>query len=311
MRFMTTIVAIMIGASILSWPTILQAENIHHERQLLREWQQRVKEQMEDGYVKLFSMSPLTIVSVRKDGVTASSSLINQTAHMAGRLVKGQVMICDLCLNPQLNSGEGADYRFGQVSLDDVKKAYENVREKPKAALWISFEGTRLSYRIVSLLNDRVIYSENIQKNLDWNGRSIRNFTKSRMKERLGRENAIFHHQWDLGLYPKTHLGYNFLNQWGQDNQNLSGFTFSFVGPTLALGVAHYKVLDMPIRPMVGAKVMVKLTELVKSIDAQKSGSSSLTGQVIVKVPFPGNMGGLMGIGLISTEGTVSLGVSW
>ena len=279
---------------------------------LLGDWQQRMEEHKEDGLWRDREVSPIALVAVSQGETKASSKVINQTIGMASRIFPRNLMVCEVCLNPEMQPGSGLYYRYGQVSLEDVRNAYRDIERKPIAALWVSYNKGMLSYRIVSLETGHVIYSENIHENMDWNGRSIRNFSKSRMAERVGRHEAIYHHQWDLGLYPGFHLGYSFLNQWGQHNDYLSGLTMSVAGPLLGLGVAFFKVIDSPAHPLVGVKLMVNLPEAAGSaLSNESSGGEALVGQFIAKYPFPGNMGGLLGIGLINTDGTVALGVSW
>jgi hypothetical protein len=279
---------------------------------LLLDWQQRVQEHIEDGIISKRSLSPLVLVSVKDGENAASAKVINKTISAVSRVFRRQVMLCEQCLNPQMRPGSDLYYRYGNISFLDVKDIYKDQKLKPKAALWISYDNGVMSYRIIALDTGRVIYSENIQENMDWNGRSIRNFSKSRMQERVSRQDAISHHQWDLGLYPDVHLGYSFLNQWGKYNKNLTGLTFSIANPNFAIGIAAFRILDLPSHPIIGAKLMVKLPEAVgSSFSDEDSTSDALVAQFIVKQPFPGNWGSLMAIGLINTDGTLAIGVSW
>ncbi|SMF71120.1 hypothetical protein [Pseudobacteriovorax antillogorgiicola] len=280
-------------------------------RRLLQDWQYRMEEHRDDGLIRDIDVAPVVLVSVMDGQDRASDALSNQTYSTASKIFGRQLMDCQECLRPEVRPGKGLYYRYGFISLDDVRNIYEGKELQPRSALWVAYADGSLSYRLVSLKTGRVIYSDTIQEDLDWNSRSIRNFTKSRMKERYGRQDAIYHHTWEMGLYPNFNLSYNFLNQWGENNDQLSGLTISVINPTLAIGAAYYKVLDLDNAPIVGAKLLVKIPEALASESGESSSGSSLVVQAIAKHPFPGNWGGLSGMVTVDTEGTVSIGVSW
>ena len=279
---------------------------------LLSDWEQRLREHQEDGLIRGKDVSPIVIVSVKEGDHTAPSRRINQTIGTASRIFGRSLMICEQCLNPEVKPTSDLYYRYGQITLQDVRDIYTDIKPKPRSALWVGYDGNMLSYRIVSISSGQVIYGENIQENMDWNSRSVKNFSKSRMQERLAKGDAISHHHWDLAAYPGFHFGYNFLNQWGEKNDVLSGVAVSIINPNLAVGYAAYKVIDVDYHPIIGGQVLVKIPEAAGLALAAETGPSSiLAAQFIAKNPFPGNMGGLMGLFVVNTEGTIALGVSW
>jgi len=291
----------------------LGAEN---SAQVLNDWRQLLIEAKEDGLIKDIDVSPLAIVAISQNGQKADADFINKVISIANQAFPGQVTVCDLCLGDEVRPNDGLYYRFGQITLSDVKKHYEGTEKKAKSALWVHLQGERLSFRIVSLKSDRVIYSANVDPSENWQARSMNNFSTSRMQQRLARRHEVTHHHWNMGLYPTFALSYNYLNQWGERNEILSGLALSFVSPEVALGFSAFKVIQSKYNPMIGGSLLINLPQAISSSLGGESGGATgedslIIVQFIYKQPMPGNFGSLMALGLIDTSGTISLGVAW
>lgn len=285
--------------------------------QVLNEWQQMLIESKEDGLIKDIDVSPMAIVAITDDGKKADADLINQIISVASQVFPRQVTVCDICLGDEVRPDSGLYYRFGQITLSDVKNHYKELENKPRSALWVQLEGERLSFRIVSLKSDRVIFSANVDPSVDWQARSMQNFSTARMQQRLARRHEVTHHQWNMGLYPSFALSYNYLNQWGERNEILSGLGISIVSPELAVGFSAFKVIHSKFNPLIGGSILINLPQAINnslggSGDNDPAGEDSLIiVQFIYKQPMPGNFGSLMALGLVDTSGTISLGVAW
>ena len=67
---------------------------------------------------------------------------------------------------------------------------------------------------------------------------------------------GITHAFVDIGLYPGQHISGDWVEQWGQNNRQLSGLSVSLFDPVLGIGAAHYWVLPFG-ESVVGAKLLM------------------------------------------------------
>ena len=170
-----------------------------------------------------------------------------------------------------------------------------------------------VAIRIVDLRNGRILLAENIDQNLVSIVTSKTTVTLAQELERRSRGDAIAHLFVDLGLLPQQHISLDWLEQWGPDNANLSGFTISIIDPLIGLGVSYFRVIPPAFNLMVGAKFLLSVPNaVINSFNPDNPqaflGDSLFTGVFMLRLPlFKTNYALLASI---STNGRVAIGIS-
>ena len=67
-----------------------------------------------------------------------------------------------------------------------------------------------------------------------------------------------------ISPFTLTHIAWNYLEQWGEYNEYLSGFSLSIAGPGLGLGVAVFKAIPANPKLLVGAKLYANVFNVLQ-----------------------------------------------
>jgi hypothetical protein len=224
--------------------------------------------------------------------------------------------LCEACMVPRSFVGTGAlHYQSGPTSLDEVIRLDDNTRGNSPAAqtgIWVEELVSGVAIRIVDLDTGRVVFAMNVDPYLVENERSRRNYTLSQELDRRARGDSLTHVFVDAALWPGQHLALDFTDQWGPNNNNLSGVTLTILDPVVGIGGSYYRVLPLG-NMMVGGKAVLSLpTAIVRALDTGDEPidvvDPLLTAVGVVRVPFGrSNYGAVM---TLSTNGTLGIGIS-
>lgn len=270
---------------------------------------------VENGRLDLEQALPAILVQVQPhyEGSTAwfATGAIESLEQALGR---GSLRLCEACMVPRLWVEDGyMAYQSGPIGLDEVARLDASGRggaQPARSAVWVEEYRWGVSVRIVSLETGQVLFAQNIDPELTENFNSQRLYTLSEELERRARGDSLTQAFADFALYPGQHVSFDWTDQWGPTNRNLSGLSLSAFDPVLGIGACHYRalpVLDM----LVGGKVLLSLpTAAARSIDSSNGDilDPLLNVALVARVPFGHhNYGGVISL---STNGQVGVGVS-
>jgi hypothetical protein len=271
----------------------------------------------EDGVLPAKSVLPLVVVA-STPRYEASASWFSTRALEVLQTVYGPSSLrwCSACALPRTYVEDGRmEYSTGVADISEVIRLDDRTRgDAPpaRAGIWLEETATGVSVRIVELATGRVLYAQNIDADLIEYQRTAQVYTWTEELERRARGDSLTQAFVDIGLVPGQHVSLDWTDQWGRENRNLSGFSFSAFDPILGVGAAHHRVTRL-FNTSVGAKALLSLpTAVVQSVTPDGGGGEILDPLVtvagIVRVPFGrSNYGVLLAV---STNGQVGIGVS-
>lgn len=238
------------------------------QRDTTREGLARLEEtlqlRVEDGGLQLKDLIPAMVVSVAplvEDSRTwYPAAALNALAHVFGAPA---LRSCEACMAPRLYVQEGwlEQSTAGLTTGEIVKMDEDNRGPAPPArtAIWLDETRTGVSLRIVDLRNSRIVLADNFDPGMTEPAQTRRAFTLARELERRSRGDAITHTFFDLALYPGQHVSLDVVEQWGEDNANLSGITLSLYDPVVGIGASYYRVIPRALNVVVGVQVLVSV----------------------------------------------------
>jgi hypothetical protein len=241
-----------------------------------------------------------------------ASAALTTLGRVFGR---GSLRLCEACSSPRTFVEEGRlEQTIGSPGISELVRLDESLRGKAppaRAALWLDESAAGVSLRIVQLDSSRLVLAENVDPALEERARSTRTFTLTRELERRARGDGLAHAFVDFAVYPGQHLSMDWVDQWGDSNQNLSGVTLSLFDPILGLGGCYYRVIPEAYNLLVGGQVIMSVpTAFVRSASSTNTDviDPLLTGVLVMRVPlFNSNYGLFFSA---STNGRVGVGLS-
>ena len=282
----------------------------------LQALEDKLREHVEDGYLQTEDLTPLTLIEVSGDTEDAKA-LTNAILHSLGQALNVPILMCEACQATYRQTATESIYSNGIVEIDDVKRVYEKQKSMPKAAAWVRFNRSSISIRIVSMETSRVLFADTVDTSIDWSGRSIQSFSRSREAERSARGDAIVHGQIDFSpIGHGTHMGYSLMQQWGDSNQYLSGLSVNLTDPLLGIGLNTFKVFPEFNNMLMGGKFLISIPSALSSA-LSKSSSNALnqspyTLVAMVKYPmFRNEPAKYLVNAYISTNANFGIGITW
>jgi hypothetical protein len=222
---------------------------------------------------------------------------------------------CEACMQPRLHVDEGrVEHNTAELSLAEIARLDEAGRgtgTPARSAVWLDETAEGVSIRLIDLRNSRILLAENFDKELKEPGRTRKTVSLAKELDRRNRGDSLAHVFADFGLFPGQHISFDWTEQWGDTNANISGVSVSIFDPVLGIGASYFRVIPWALNLMVGAKVLISLpTAIVASISP---GTNQLidplvTGALMVRVPIASSNYGL--VLFVSTNGRVGLGLS-
>lgn len=298
-----------------SLPAMAQREAT---RGALSRLEEALPRRLNDGVLALKDLTPALVVSTQpafeQTRAWYPAAAITALARVFG---PGALRACEACMAQRLTVEDG---RLEQVatslSLQDLARLDELTRgnsARAVSAIWLDETLEGVAVRIVDLRNGRIVLAENIDQNLSSTIESRKTTTLAQELERRARGDALSHVFVDLGLLPQQHVSLDWLEQWGPDNANLSGFSLSIVDPFAGLGVSYFRVIPIAWNLMVGAKFLLSVPiAVVNSFSPDNPqaflGDSLFTGVAMLRLPLFKTNYAL--VASVSTNGRVAIGIS-
>lgn len=224
------------------------------------------------------------------------------------------VRLCEACMAVRTRvEGNRLEQSSGAVGLDEVvalDERYRGQAERARTATWITETQRGVAVRIVDLRTSGVVFAATLDPDLAAQRATARTHTLTAELERRARGESLTHAIVDLALYPGQHISFEWADQWGDTNHNLSGFVLSVLDPVLGVGASYHRVLpwlDMSI----GAQLLLSIPTTVAEGFTDEDVDiidPAVTVAGMLRIPIGrSNFAALLSI---STNGAVGLGVS-
>ncbi len=224
--------------------------------------------------------------------------------------------LCEACMAPRAWVEDGfMAYQTGAVGIDEVIRLDEQTRgsSRPaRTAIWVDESMYGVSVRIVDLRNGSVLLAQNFDPNMVEKRRTHKTYSLAAEYERRATRGSLTQGFVDIALYPNQHISFDWTDQWGKTNANMSGLSLSMVDPILGIGAAHYRRVELW-NILIGGKFLLSFpTAVVNAISPDDVGLDELEPIVnlvgVVRVPFGrSNYGAVL---TVSTNGRLALGIS-
>lgn len=224
------------------------------------------------------------------------------------------VRLCEACSVMRTRvEGNRIEQSSGAVGLDEVAafdERYRGQAERARTAVWITETQRGVAARIVDLRTGGVVFAATLDPDLSAQRATARTHTLTAELERRARGESLTHAIVDLAVYPGQHISFEWADQWGDTNHNLSGFVLSVIDPVLGVGASYHRVLpwlDMSIGVQLLLSIPTAVAEGFTDEDVDII-DPAVTAAGMLRVPFGrSNFAGLLSV---STNGAVGLGLS-
>lgn len=285
-------------------------------RDALERLEEVLELRLEDGRLSADEIMPALLVSAlpryedSQDWFTVRAIEVVQTAFG-----EGQLRFCEACMAPRAFVDDGrVTYQTGPIGIPEVVRLDDQARgssQPAKSAIWIDEHRGGVAIRIVDLSTSKVIFAQNIDPTLVENKNTKRMATLSSELERRARGDSLTQAFVDVAVYPGQHISFDWSDQWGKRNFNLSGVTLSLFDPVVGVG-AHYARRFPILNTLVGAKVILSVPTALSRALSQNSDFTlfdpTLTGVGFARVPIGRSNYGIFVSA--STNGSFGLGIS-
>lgn len=298
---------------------LLLAGVAHAERDTTREAMERLEETLtlrrEEGRLDRGAVLPTILVAATPRYAASEGGFAVRAIATLVRAFGGDgVRLCEACMAIRTEVGDGRlTQSSGPVSLDEIVALDERYRgqgERARTATWIDETQGGVAVRIVDLRSGGVVFAANVEPDLRWQQGTARTHSLTAELERRARGESLTHAIVDLALYPGQHIAFEWADQWGDTNQNLSGFVFSAFDPVLGVGASYHRVLPW-LDMSVGAQLLLSIPTAVAEGFTDEDVDildPAITAAGLVRVPFGrSNFAGLLSI---SSNGEFGLGLS-
>ncbi len=287
---------------------------------LLRRMDQELRETIQDGGISRTELSPLIIASFKIDiPEVQRDAHLNSLIKNLKATLSSEVIYCAPCEQTEVKQNKDElTYMIAAPTAAEIRdfdaRRRVNGAGPARAVLFVSLSELGITYRFVDPGSSRVLIASTLSPDDDYNQRSLKSFTLREEWNRTARGEVLAHTFYDLGAYPSPHIGVSWLEQWGQDNSYLTGFSMSLVNPLLGLGVAGFKAMPNMNNTLVGGKVLFGLPRLLQdSASKGENNASDITGnpiELVGMIRYPIGRTSMGVIGYISTSG-IGVGFSF
>lgn len=290
------------------------------QREASREALSRLDEtlavRMEDGGLAVKDLLPAMVVSVNPAFEETKTWYPTEALATLVRVFGAAgLRSCEACMAPRTYVQEGlveqVTTNLGAAEISRLDEATRGSSAPARTAIWLDETTEGVSLRIIDLRNSRILLAENFDAAMTGPARTRRNLALVRELDRRSRGDSITHTFFDVTVYPKQHISFDTVEQWGETNANLSGFSLSLFDPVLGVGGSYYRVIPSAFNISVGGKLLMSLpTGLVRGIAGQDVEvlDPLLTAVFLVRVPIARSNYGITFSA--STNGRVGVGFS-
>lgn len=287
--------------------------------QSLDRLEETLRAALDEGGLKQADLVPMLVVSSAPHYEESRASFRPAATSTLGKVFPGGTLrVCEACMEAQTRADAGAlEIRLGDAGFEEIRAADDRIRgasSPAKSAVWLDETREGVAIRILDLRTGRVLHADNLSPTLAWAARSARSFNLSQDLRRKMRGDSLTHVFFDVGIYPNQMLAFDWTEQWGRANENLTGLSFSFFNPVMGLGPTYLRVFREAMGLGLGGKIMLSVPNaLLRSISKTAPRNfldPLLTFTGIARFPFPfldGNYGAML---FASSNGRVGLGIS-
>lgn len=268
-----------------------------------------------DGVLADEAILPLIIASAHPRYELTQEWFPVEAIALLTRIFGGQgVRICEACMRLRTDVRDGRLVQTsGPIALDEIAALddrYRGASARAKSVAWIDETASGVALKIVDLRSARVIFAQNVDPDLlEYKG-SARSFKQAAELERRARGDSLTHALFDIALYPGQHVALEWVDQFGETNQQLAGIVISAVDPVLGLGASYYYALEWG-NILVGGKVILSVPTVIAETQLNEDTEiidPAVTAVGVMRVPFgDSNYAGLL---TISSNGVVGVGLS-
>lgn len=211
-------------------------------------------EKIEDADLRYENIFPITVVRIESedDDIGQLISYI-PTRSPDGKIA--DINICYECISGSL-----------QLSAEEINfEQGGSLNTKPtKTNMTIIENKFGFVYRLSSTSDSQIVDAATVTKGPSLENRTEKKFSYYKNQERQYEGRSIYHSMFDFAVYPNPHIAWSYLEQWGEYNEYLSGFSLSLAGPGLGLGVAIFKALSSNPKLLVGTKVYANVFNVLQ-----------------------------------------------
>lgn len=211
-------------------------------------------EKIEDADLRYENIFPITIVRIEsKDEDIEQIISYIPTKSPDGKLA--DINICFECISGSLELSE-SELNFSQGGSLNKTPSETNMT--------IIENDFGFVYRLSSTSNSQIVDAGTITEGPSLENRSEKKFSYYKNQERQYENRSIYHSMFDFAIYPNPHIAWSYLEQWGEYNEYLSGFSLSIAGPGLGLGVGLFKALSSNPKLLIGTKVYANVFNVLQ-----------------------------------------------
>ena len=223
----------------------------------------------------------------------------------------GTLIQCPECDQQRMHVTKGAQVHIisGPSSAQDLESLQRDSRYKTaRSVIYVRETPSGIEAKIIRISDGAIVWQ------VLANGAENLNHTKRRLRlvdeiERRKRGEALAYTFIELGFYPMPLTHVSFLEQWGPQNEHLTGITLSLVGPLAALGVTYRYLMPQMPRVQIGGSLLFPIQNAVTGGTGKSSEKDALAvfGGTVQYAFSP-----TFGVhGYLLTDGTVTAGVSF
>jgi len=305
-----------LGLSIALWPRSAAAE-----RETTRDAFDRLEEILEmreeDGLFDPRDVLPTILVSAQpRYEISEGWHQARALQALTRAFGEGTVRSCEACMRPRTQVEDGRlEQTAGPLSLDEITALDDRYRgdsAKAKTAVWLDETQSGIAIRIVDLRNGRVVFAQNVDPALREYAASEGSYRRAEELERRTRRESLTHAIVDLAVYPGQHVSFEWADQWGDTNANLTGVVVSAYDPVLGIGASYHRVLPWQ-NITVGTQAILSIPTVIVRTQTESNEDvidPLFTAVGIVRWPL-GRNSNYAALFSASTNGQFGLGLSF
>lgn len=222
------------------------------------------------------------------------------------------LVLCNECDSSRYYSlpGQKSFVSQGELSLGELQQLRQDPRYQNAASfLRIHETPSGVSILLTSLDDGKILLAAMADgsKTLD-DVKPWRPFTQELERRRRGEDlSYVF---INLGLFPKPAVQLEWVEQWGNFNQHISGFGVSLIGPVMSIGGVYHYIL--PVRKFnVGAAMYYPLTSLAQGL-GNDTLKNNLPGGFVAQISGHYVIGNTFGLyTALTSQGSLTLGLNF
>jgi hypothetical protein len=220
----------------------------------------------------------------------------------------GQIIYCVECYTNRLSvsKDQKTTVANGEISLAELHTLRENKNYSAAKSLAVIEETTSgVMMRIIDVRDGSILFLTVADATQDLNdAKPYMGLAKELERRRQGEPlSYVF---LNFGVYPHSSAQIEWMEQWGSNNQHLSGLGISILNPNIALGAVYRYMIPKNRRFNVGVALYYPLESVVSTGE-----NSNPVGSTVLQLSVQYAVSTTFGIfSAVSTQGNLSVGVN-